>query len=220
MNKLFCEERLVEEPADTFCVSARAGRVDGQWREVLDPGVQRDKVDLDSTLREQLLEIPLRQPEAQIPADRQQDQIGREPVAREGRSSDFHRVAAATGSHANTLIPPSPASQGNRVPGVLEDFLQPLPLLGDMSIIAFAIAVKFRSARMGGGSTSLGRTNTIGDHIPGPIRYRLKSPRDRYPNSGPTSPKPTLHTLNGVVARDLDIRHSSLEGTEDDRRPA
>jgi hypothetical protein len=51
---------------------------------------------------------------AQIPADRQQDHIRREPVAREGRSSDFDRVAVATGSHASSLMPPSPTSQCNR----------------------------------------------------------------------------------------------------------
>ena len=54
--------RLVDEPADTGCVSARAGGLDGQKGEVLDPAVQRDMVDLDSTLREQLLDIPVRQP--------------------------------------------------------------------------------------------------------------------------------------------------------------
>ena len=105
--------RLVDEPADTGCVSARAGGLDGQGGEVLDPAVQRDMVDLDSTLREQLLEIPVRQPETQIPPDRQQDHIRREPIASEGRSSDFDRVAVATGSHANSLTPPTPTSQCN-----------------------------------------------------------------------------------------------------------
>src|SRR5665213_3517782 len=73
-------------------------------------------VDLDSALREQLLEVPVCQPEAQIPPDRQQDHIRREPVARQSRSSDFDLVAVATGSHVDSLTPPSPTSQRNRAP--------------------------------------------------------------------------------------------------------
>jgi hypothetical protein len=53
-------------------VSARAGGLDDQRSEVLDPAVPRDMVDLDSTLRQQFLEIAVRQPEPQIPPDRQQ----------------------------------------------------------------------------------------------------------------------------------------------------
>ena len=54
--------RVVDEPADTGCVSLRADGLDGQTGEVLDPAVQRDMVDLDSTPREQLLDIPVRPP--------------------------------------------------------------------------------------------------------------------------------------------------------------
>jgi hypothetical protein len=81
---------------------------------MLGPALQRDVVDLDATLRQPLLEIPVRQPEAQIPPDRQHDHIGREPVAREGRSSDLDWVAAATPAHTDSLMPPSPPSQRNR----------------------------------------------------------------------------------------------------------
>jgi hypothetical protein len=44
-------------------------------------GLERD---LDTPLGEQLLDISVRQPEAQVPADRQHDDIGREAEAGEG----------------------------------------------------------------------------------------------------------------------------------------
>jgi hypothetical protein len=43
-------------------------------------------VDLDPALGEQLLDITVGQPEAQVPADSDDDDIGREPESGEGRA--------------------------------------------------------------------------------------------------------------------------------------
>ena len=42
-----------------------------------------DVINVDATLREELLEVPVRQPESQIPPDRQHDHFWRGPEARE-----------------------------------------------------------------------------------------------------------------------------------------
>jgi len=59
-------------------------------------------VDLDVLLGEQLLDISVRQPETQVPADRQHDHIGRETEAGEGRPSDGNGAGAAS-SHCHSL---------------------------------------------------------------------------------------------------------------------
>jgi hypothetical protein len=45
-------------------------------REALDPAVDRDVVDLDPALAQEFLDIPIRQAEPQVPADRQGDDFG------------------------------------------------------------------------------------------------------------------------------------------------
>ena len=54
--------------------------------EPMDPPVHRDVVDLDASLGQELLHVPVGQAEPQVPPDRQGDDLGREPVAREGRT--------------------------------------------------------------------------------------------------------------------------------------
>jgi hypothetical protein len=50
----------------------------------LDPSVDRDVVDLDPALGQQLLDVSVGEAEAQVPADRQGDDLRREPVPGEG----------------------------------------------------------------------------------------------------------------------------------------
>jgi len=64
-------------------VPRRAGRVDHKWREVLHPPVQGDVIHFYPAFGQELLDIPVRQAEAQIPAHRQHDHIRREAVASE-----------------------------------------------------------------------------------------------------------------------------------------
>jgi hypothetical protein len=58
-------------------------------------------VDLDAALGEQLFNIAVGQAKAQIPADRQDDDVGWEPEAGEGRLQ--HRSRMRTRSHADSL---------------------------------------------------------------------------------------------------------------------
>ena len=59
-----------------------SGRVCEQRREPLDPPVDGDVVDLDPTLTEEVLDIAIRESVPQIPADREDDDLGREPEPR------------------------------------------------------------------------------------------------------------------------------------------
>jgi hypothetical protein len=54
------------------------------WSEPLDPPIHRHVIDLDPPLREKLFDVPVRQAEPQVPADRQRDDFGREAVPGEG----------------------------------------------------------------------------------------------------------------------------------------
>jgi hypothetical protein len=52
--------------------------------EPLDPPVHRDVVDLDPAFGQELLDVTVGEAEAQVPTDRQGDDLGREPVPGEG----------------------------------------------------------------------------------------------------------------------------------------
>jgi hypothetical protein len=53
-------------------------------REPLDPPVHGDVIDLDAALGEELFDVAVGKTEPQVPADRQGDDLGREPVPGEG----------------------------------------------------------------------------------------------------------------------------------------
>ena len=76
---------LVHKPPIADTVTTRPSRVDQQRREALNPSVDRDVVDFDPTFGQQLLDVSIRQSVAEIPADRQQDHLRREPIANKGR---------------------------------------------------------------------------------------------------------------------------------------
>jgi hypothetical protein len=60
-------------------VSAGPGGVDEQRREALHPAEHGDVIDLDPTLGKEFLDITKGQPEPEIPANREDDHLGREP---------------------------------------------------------------------------------------------------------------------------------------------
>ena len=60
-------------------------------------------VHLDATLGEQLFEVPVGQPEAEVPAHRQQDHLGRETEANEPRGHPHRRSRTASALHRATL---------------------------------------------------------------------------------------------------------------------
>ncbi len=78
-------------------MAARAGGVGQQRGEALHPPVHAHVVDPHTPIRQELLHVPVRQPEAQIPANRQQDHIGREAEATEGGTGERRGRAAAAG---------------------------------------------------------------------------------------------------------------------------
>jgi len=68
---------LVDKPVTTHTVATGSGRVDEQGRESLEPS--EPMVDLDASLSQELLEIPIGQSVTQIPAHCDQDDLRREP---------------------------------------------------------------------------------------------------------------------------------------------
>ena len=68
--------RLIDVPAIPDQVSSGSCRPGELGREPLDPTVDCDVVDLDAALAQELLDVPVRQAEPQVPADRQGDDFG------------------------------------------------------------------------------------------------------------------------------------------------
>jgi hypothetical protein len=93
---------LVHEPAISYSVPAGAGGLGQQRREPLHPSVDGDVVDLDPSFSQSLLNVAVRQPEAQVPADSNDDYVGWEAEASEGGSCSWSGARAA-GSHAGSL---------------------------------------------------------------------------------------------------------------------
>jgi hypothetical protein len=60
-------------------VPARPGNLGQQRREPLHPPVDNDVIDFDAALSEQLLDVAVGQAEAQVPADREDDDCPRTP---------------------------------------------------------------------------------------------------------------------------------------------
>jgi hypothetical protein len=67
------------------------------------PPVAGDVVDLDATLGDQLFRVAVGQAEAQLPADRKDDDLGREPEAGKGGAHDGSRARAAAGIPASSV---------------------------------------------------------------------------------------------------------------------
>jgi hypothetical protein len=106
--------RLVDLPAAADGVAARPGGVGQQYRKAEHPPVDSHVVDLDTALGEQLLDITVGQPEAQVPADSHDDDIGREPESGEGRAWRDLRPRAVSDSHDGVSRHPPVHSQRNR----------------------------------------------------------------------------------------------------------
>jgi hypothetical protein len=60
-------------------------------------------VDLDAALGEQLVDVAVGQAEAHVPADRKDDDLGREAEAGKGGAHDGSRARAAAGIHASSV---------------------------------------------------------------------------------------------------------------------
>src|SRR5829696_8686694 len=96
---------LINLPAIPHQVPAWPSGVGQQRREPLHPAVDANVVDLDAPLGEQLLDVAVGQAKAQVPADRDDDDIGWEPEASEVRLWNQSRTRTAR-SHAASLAAP------------------------------------------------------------------------------------------------------------------
>jgi hypothetical protein len=81
------------------------GGVGQERREAQHPAVDGDMVDRDPALGEQLLDVAVGEAEAQVPADRQHDDVGWEAEASKVRSWNRSRARTAR-SHAASLAAP------------------------------------------------------------------------------------------------------------------
>jgi hypothetical protein len=89
---------LIHLPAAADRVLAGSGCLGQQRREAQHSAVDRHMVHLDTPLGEELLDVAIGQSEAQTPANRQHDHIGREAEACEGGARRDRRVGAVSGS--------------------------------------------------------------------------------------------------------------------------
>jgi hypothetical protein len=67
--------------------------------EAMNPPVDAYVVDLDAALRQEFLDVPVGEAEPQVPADRQGDDLGWEPVPGEGRARCRMRTRVSVRSH-------------------------------------------------------------------------------------------------------------------------
>ncbi len=117
---------LVDLPAIADAVAAWPRGVGQQWREPLHPAVDGDVVDLDAALGEEFFDVALGQAEAQLPADRNDDDIGWEAEAGERGARRDPLARWASSSHGGVSTPGPPHGQRNRaLPGQFSK--QPCP---------------------------------------------------------------------------------------------
>jgi hypothetical protein len=74
---------LIDEPPVPGNVPTRASGLRELRRKALDPPVDRDVIDGDAALSQQLFHVPVRRSIPQVPADRDRNHLGREPEASE-----------------------------------------------------------------------------------------------------------------------------------------
>ena len=95
----------------------RAGGFDQLRRESLDPPVDRHVIDGDAALSEEFVNVAVGEPEAQVPAHREQDHVGREPIVGERRARHHDATTTtSTRSHPASLTRdhPGPPTQQTR----------------------------------------------------------------------------------------------------------
>src|SRR5215207_1427474 len=92
---------LVHLPAISHAMPAGPGGLGQQRHEPLHPPVDGDVIDLNPALGEEFFDVAVRQPEAQVPADREDDDVWWETKAYEGRLSGSRTRAVS--SHAGSL---------------------------------------------------------------------------------------------------------------------
>src|SRR5205823_11192305 len=97
---------LIGEPPITRRVPAGSGCVDQQRGEPLYPPVDSDMINGDAAFSQQLLNVPVGQSKAQIPADSHHDHVRRKP--KPGETGPWRWYSSKAATHPPTLpAPPS-----------------------------------------------------------------------------------------------------------------
>src|SRR5712691_2262325 len=97
--------RLIGEPPVTRSMPTQPRRLDELGSEALDPPVHGHVVNGDAPLGQQLLDVPVGQAMAQVPADREGDHLSRKPEAGEHGEPSRRRY--------RTSLPPAAIGQRN-----------------------------------------------------------------------------------------------------------
>jgi hypothetical protein len=105
-------------------------------RESLDPPVHRDVVDLDPAFGEKLFHVPVGEAETQVPPDRQGDDLGREPVAGEGRTGGWGGARVSVRSHRPSLPEASRRDQCNSAAQPDQSQGRPITTAGSRPIVS------------------------------------------------------------------------------------
>jgi hypothetical protein len=105
---------LIHLPAVTNSVPARPGGLGEQRREPQYPPVDGDVVNLDAAFGEQLLDVAVRQAVTQVPAHCQDDHVGWEAEASEGRLRNG--LAGPVRAHCDSLPAQGSLTAGATVP--------------------------------------------------------------------------------------------------------
>ena len=71
--------RFVDKPTIAWGVPAGSGRINQQWGEPVHPAINRDVIDLDAPFGQQLFDVTVREPIAQVPPHSHRDHLRREP---------------------------------------------------------------------------------------------------------------------------------------------
>jgi len=101
-------------------------------------------VDLDTALSQQLLQIPVGQAVAQVPADRDRDHLGWEPEPSERRPIDLG-VADTTTTHRHSLLPPTPSTGCTR--STQQSLRLLLVVLTVVMALVLAVLIVIRASR-------------------------------------------------------------------------
>jgi hypothetical protein len=95
--------RLIHEPPVTWRVAAKPSDVGQQRREPLHPPVDGDVIELDPALDQQFLDVSVGEFETQVPPDRDDDHLGREPVPSERRLRRQPEASTVRQLHCSSL---------------------------------------------------------------------------------------------------------------------
>jgi hypothetical protein len=75
--------RFVDKPTIAWGMPAWAGRINQQWSEPVHPAINRDVIDIDAPFGQQLFDVTVREPIAQVPPHSHGDHLRREPKSSE-----------------------------------------------------------------------------------------------------------------------------------------